>query len=151
YAAKSPDATVKKLVMLAPLADSPPSMEAEFSQRFKQPLQPILSEAEKLVSDDQSTTLMNDVPFLTCDRAKVTAGAFVNYYGANQTLYTPSLLPHIKQPVLVLVGELDPLANELVPAIQGIPDAKKITVETVAGADHYFRDLAAEDAADRIK
>lgn len=151
YAAKQPDPVVKRLVLIAPLADTPASTEAQFSQRFKQPIQPILAQAEKLVAEDQSTTLMEGVPFLNCDSAKVTAGAFVNYYGDNQNLYTPSLLPHIKLPILVLVGDLDPLASELVPAIQGIPEPKKITLETINGADHFFRDLAAEDVADRIK
>jgi pimeloyl-ACP methyl ester carboxylesterase len=151
YAAKEPDKAVKRLILIAPLADTARNIEAEFSQRFQQPLGPILAEAEKLVAEDQSTTLMTGAPFLGCDKAKVTAGAFVNYYGPNQNLYTPSLLPHIQIPTLVVTGDLDALSSELVPAIQGIPDAKNITLQTIAGADHFFRDLAAEDLADRIK
>ncbi len=151
YAAQEPDKAVRRLVMIAPLADTASSIEAEFSQRFHQPLQPILAEAEKLVAEDQFNTLMTDVPFLACDRAKVTAGAFVNYYGPNQNLYTPSLIPHIKMPAMVAVGDLDPLANELLPAIEGIPDAKSVRLVTIAGADHFFRDQAAEDLADKIK
>ena len=151
YAAKEPDKAVRRLVMIAPLADTASSIEAEFSQRFRQPLPPVLAEAEKLVAEDQFNTLMTDVPFLVCDRAKVTAGAFVNYYGPNQNLYTPSLIPHIKMQAMVAVGDLDPLANELVPAIQGIPDAKSIKLVTIPGADHFFRDQAAEDLADQIK
>jgi len=151
YAAQEPDKAVRRLVMIAPLADTASSIEAEFSQRFHVPLQSILAEAEKLVAEDQFNSLMTDVPFLACDRAKVTAGAFVNYYGPNQNLYTPSLLPHIKMPAMVAVGDLDPLANELLPAIEGIPDAKSIRLVTIAGADHFFRDQAAEDLADKIK
>ena len=151
YAAKEPDKAVRRLVMIAPLADTASSLESEFSQRFRQPLQPILAEAEKLVAEDQFNTLMTDVPFLGCDRAKVTAGAFVNYYGPNQNLYTPSLIPHIKMPTMVVVGDLDPLANELLPAVQGIPDAKSVRIVTIPGADHFFRDEAAEDLADKIK
>lgn len=151
YAAKQPDASVKRLVLIAPSADTTPRMAEDYSQRFKQPLEPILAEAEKLVAEDQSTTLLTDIPFLYCERAKVTAGAFVNYYGQNQNLYTPSLLPHIKLPILVVVGDLDPLSNELVPAIQGIPNAANIKLETIQGADHFFRDLAAEDLSDQIK
>lgn len=151
YAAKEPDKAVKRLVLIAPIADTAANVEAEFFQRFKQPLQPILAEAERLVAEDQSTTLMTGIPFLACEAAKVTAGAFVNYYGPNQNLYTPSLLPHILMPILVVTGDLDSLSSELVPAIQGIPDAKNITLETIAGADHFFRDLAAEDLADKIK
>lgn len=151
YTAKEPDKAVRRLVLIAPLADTASSIESEFSQRFRQPLQPILAEAEKLVAEEQFNTLMTDVPFLACDKAKVTAGAFVNYYGPNQNLYTPSLIPHIKLPAMVAVGDLDPLANELFPAIQGIPDAKSIRLVTITGADHFFRDQAAEDLADKIK
>jgi pimeloyl-ACP methyl ester carboxylesterase len=150
YAAKEPDKAVKRLVLIAPNADTTASMEAEYSRRFQQPLQPILAEAEKLVAEEESTTLMTGVPFLACRAANVTAGAFVNYYGPNQNLYTPSLLPHISMPTLIAIGELDPLSNELVPAIQGIPAATKIKLETIAGADHFFRDIAAEDLADRM-
>jgi pimeloyl-ACP methyl ester carboxylesterase len=151
YAAKEPDKAVRRLVLIAPLADTASSLEAEFTQRFHLPLQPVLAEAEKLVAEDQFNMLMTDVPFLVCDRAKVTAGAFVNYYGPNQNLYTPSLIPNIKLPTLVAVGDLDPLANELLPAIQGIPDAKSIRLVTIPGADHFFRDQAAENLADTIK
>lgn len=151
YTAKEPDKAVRRLVLIAPLADTASSIESEFSQRFRQPLQPILAEAEKLVAEEQFNTLMTDVPFLACDKANVTAGAFVNYYGPNQNLYTPSLIPHIKLPAMVAVGDLDPLANELFPAIQGIPDAKSIRLVTITGADHFFRDQAAEDLADKIK
>ncbi len=151
YAAKQPDPAVKRLILIAPTADTPTSMAAEFKERFGKPLQPVLAEAEKLVAEDQSTTLMEGVPFLVCDNAKVTAGAFVNYYGDNQNLYTPSLLPHIKLPTLVVVGDLDPLSHELVPAIQGIPNDPRIKLETIPGADHFFRDLAAEKLADKIK
>lgn len=150
FAAKEPDKAVRRLVLIAPLADSTASLEAEFEQRFGRPLAPILAEAEKLVAEEQFNALMVDVPFLNCDRARVTAGAFVNYYGPNQNLYTPSLLPHIKLPAMVAVGDLDPLASELLPAIQGMPGATGINLVTIPGADNFFRDLAAEDLADRI-
>jgi pimeloyl-ACP methyl ester carboxylesterase len=151
YAVKEPDPAVKRLVLIAPLADTQTSLDAEFSQRFRQPLQPILAQAEKLVAEEESTTLMTGVPFLVCEAAKVTSGAFVNYYGPNQNLYTPSLLPHIQRPMLIVVGDLDPLANELMPAIQGIPGANDIRAETITGADHFFRDLAVDELADRVK
>lgn len=150
YAAKEPDELVKRLVLIAPIADSTTTLEAEFSQRFGQPLQPLLAEAEKWVAEDQSTTLMTGVPFLVCQSAQVTAAAFVNYYGPNQNLYTPSLLPHIKMPMLVALGELDPLTNELRPAIEGIPGVQKIRTTIIPAADHFFRDLAADDLADQI-
>lgn len=150
YAAKSPHKAVKRLVLIAPIADTSATMEQQFTLRFRQPLQPILARAQNLVDEGQATALLVDVPFLVCNTAKVTAAAFVNYYGANQNLYTPSLLPHINMPILVAVGDLDPLSSEIIPAVEGIPGADKITLATIPGADNFFRDLAAEDLAKRI-
>jgi dienelactone hydrolase len=151
YASKTPDKVVKKVVLIAPPAQTASSISADYELRFHKPLQPILSEAEKMVADKDSAQLMTDIGFLTCDHARVTAGAFVNYYGANQNLYTPSLLPFIKIPVLVTVGDQDPLAAELTPAIEGIPDAQNINFQVIPGADHFFRDMAAEELANHIR
>lgn len=151
YAAKNADKAVKKLVLIAPLAQTPGNAGAEYEQRFRRPLQPTLEQAEKSVAEHESSQFMGDIPFLTCEHAKVTAGAFVNYYGNNQNLYTPSLLPFIKMPVLVAIGDQDPLYNELSPAIEGIPDAKLITFAVVPGADHFFHDAAADELANRIR
>jgi pimeloyl-ACP methyl ester carboxylesterase len=151
YAAKYLDKAVRKLVLIAPLAQTEGSAAADYQMRFHKPLQPVLAEAEKRVAEDDSMTLLTGVGFLNCDDARVTAGAFVNYYGPNQNLYTPSLLPFVKVPALVVAGELDPLTAELAPAIEGIPDTRLITFKTIRGADHYFRDLAAEDLANAIK
>jgi dienelactone hydrolase len=150
YAAKAPDETVKRLVLIAPTSDSPATLEQQFALNFRQPLQPILAQAQKYVEEGHPSTLLIDVPFLSCQTAKVTAAAFVNYYGPNQNLYTPSLLPHIQRPILMVVGDLDPLANELMPAIEGMPGANNIRAETIAGADRFFRDLAVDQLADRI-
>ncbi|MBX2804454.1 MAG: alpha/beta hydrolase [Hyphomicrobiales bacterium] len=150
YAAKSPDPAVKKLVLIAPIADSPATLEQQFSFKFRQSLQPILAQAQKYVDEGDATKLLVDVPFLSCPRAKVTSAAFVNYYGANQNLYTPSILPHIAMPILVVVGDLDPLSNEIIPAVEGIPGMDHIKLDVIPGADNFFRDLAADDLAARM-
>ncbi len=151
YVVKKHDPAVKKLVLIAPLAQTPNNIDAEYERRFNLPLQPALSEAEKQIDVTGATALMGDVAFLNCDHAKVTAGAFVNYYGPNQNLYTPSLLPFIKMPVLVVVGTLDPLAQELEPAIQGMPDNDKIKLVTIPDADHFFASYKTEGLAESIK
>lgn len=151
YVVKKHDAAVKKVVLIAPLAQTPSNIDAEYERRFNVPLSPTLSEAEKQMDEIGATALMPGVAFLNCDQAKVTAGAFVNYYGPNQNLYTPSLLPFIKVPVLVVVGSMDPLAQELEPAIQGMPDNQNTTLVTIPDADHFFTNYKTEDLADAIK
>ena len=138
------------MVLIAPIADRPATLAQQYSLKFGQPLQPILAQAQKYVDEGDPTTLLVDVPFQSCPAAKVTAAAFVNYYGANQNLYTPSLLPHINMPILVAVGDFDPLSKEIIPAIEGIPGTDQIKLDVIPGADNYFRDLAAEDLAAKI-
>lgn len=151
YAAQKPDPLVQRLVLIAPLAQSGGSAQTEYEQRFQKPLDPILAQAQKLVDEDSATALMDGVSFLNCDQARVTSGAFVNYYGQNPNLYTPSLLPHIKLPVLVVMGELDPVTQELTPAIQGIPNITHVQTVTIPAADNFFRDVAADDVATQIQ
>ncbi len=152
YLAKDPDKLVRKAILVAPLAQTLGSAQTEYEDRFHKPLQPALAEAERMVAEDQANGLMADVGFLLCPQARVTAGAFINYYGQNPNLYTPSLIPGIKVPTLIVVGDLDPLGQELTEAIQGIPtNISNISQATIAGADHQFRDIAADNLADRMK
>lgn len=151
YASKNPDKVVKKVVLIAPPAQTASSISADYEARFRKQLQPILSEAEKFIADKDGSHLLSGVGFLTCDNARVTSSSFVDYYGANQNLYTPSLLPFIKIPVMVTIGDQDPLAAELAPAIEGIPDAQNISFQVIPGADHFFRDLAAEELANHMR
>ena len=87
-----------------------------------------------------------------CPQARVTAGAFINYYGQNPNLYTPSLIPNIKMPVLIAVGDRDPVEAELSAAIQGIPTGTShVSFAVIPGADNTFSDLTADTLGDRMK
>jgi alpha/beta superfamily hydrolase len=46
---------------------------------------------------------------------------------------------------------MDPLAQELEPAIQGMPDNQNTTLVTIPDADHFFTNYKTEDLADAIK
>lgn len=152
YLAKDPDKAVKKGILIAPLAQTLGTAASDYEERFRKPLQPALAEAERHIAEDQANMLMENVSFLHCPQARVTAGAFIDYYGQNPNLYTPSLIPSIKQPTLIAVGDLDALGQELSAAIQGIPtDTSHITQAVISGADSQFRDLAADHLADRMK
>jgi pimeloyl-ACP methyl ester carboxylesterase len=152
YLAKDPDKTVKKAILIAPLAQTLGSATTEYEERFRKPLQPALGEAERHIAEDQANMLLENVSFLHCPVARVTAGAFIDYYGQNPNLYTPSLVPGIKTPTLIVTGDQDGLGEELNAAIQGIPTGTAhITQAVIAGADSQFRDIAADHLADRMK
>ncbi len=152
YLTREPDKVVKKAVLIAPLAQTFSNAGGEYEERFRRPLQPALAEAERHMAEDQANQLMESVAFLQCPQARVTAGAFIDYYGDNPNLYTPSLVPSIKMPTLIAVGDADPLGQELSAAISGIPtDTSHITQAVISGADSQFRDIAADHLADRMK
>ncbi len=152
YLTREPDKAVKRAVLIAPLAQTFSSAGGEYQDRFRVPLQPALAEAERHMAEDQANQLMENVAFLQCPQARVTAGAFINYYGDNPNLYTPSLVPGIKLPTLIAVGDQDPLGEELSAAISGIPtDTSHITQAVISGADSQFRDIGADHLADRMK
>jgi pimeloyl-ACP methyl ester carboxylesterase len=152
YLVKDPDKVVRKAVLIAPLAQTLGSAQQDYDERFRKPLQPVIAEAERLMAADEAQTLMEGISFLTCPQARVTAGAFIDYYGDNPNLYTPTFIPQIKLPTMIAVGDQDPSGRELSEAIQGIPtDISKISQVTIPGADHQFRDTAADALADKMK
>jgi pimeloyl-ACP methyl ester carboxylesterase len=153
YLTREPDKLVRKAILIAPLAQTLGSAQSEYDERFRRPLQPVLADAERMIAEGHANSLLEgQVGFLLCPQARVTAGAFVDYHGQNPNLYTPSLIPSIKVPTLIAVGDMDPIGQELTEAIQGIPtDVSHITQATVQGADHQFRDVAADHLADRMK
>jgi pimeloyl-ACP methyl ester carboxylesterase len=144
------DRSVRRLVLIAPLLQTFEAVDKDYFLHYKKVLRDELTRAQDLVSHDEASSLIDVAGFLDCPNAKVTAGAFADYYAANQKFFTPSLLPSIRLPTLVIGAELDPQERELTTAMRGLPEHKNISFHEVRGADHFFRDTAAEEMSDRV-
>lgn len=144
------DRAVKRLVLAAPLLQNFESIDAEYFLKYKKVLRDELGRAEQMVSQDEASSLLDGVGFLDCPDAKVTAGAFVNYYSNNEKLFTPNLLPAVKIPTLVVGAGADPQEGVLATAMRQASGQRNVIFEEVARADHYFSDVAVEDLAERI-
>ncbi|MHB8914983.1 MAG: hypothetical protein ACYC4K_04125, partial [Thiobacillus sp.] len=83
-------------------------------------------------------------------KAQVTAASFVSYYGQDPRLDTPYLLPKIRKPTLVIVAGGDEVVVGLDKAVGPLADGKTLYMQVLPDADHFFRDLHAEDAVDAI-
>ncbi len=94
---------------------------------------------------------MDVAGFLNCQHAQVTAGAFADYYGANEKFKTTNLLQSIKIPVLLAVGDADPGLGEIQAAEGEFASYKTVTLAVIPGADQDFRDLGADELAKKIK
>ena len=149
YAAEHDNPLLKAVVLLAPptIKNADP---ASYQQRYNKPLKPILERARKLVKQGKGNTVLTNTDMISCPKAKVTAASFVSYYGQDPRLDTPYLLPKIRKPTLVLVAGSDEVVPGLDKAVKPLADGKNIHMQVLPGADHFFRDLHAEDAVDAI-
>jgi pimeloyl-ACP methyl ester carboxylesterase len=143
------DKAVTKLVLISPLVQTFESAEADYAARGRGVLIERATQASQLAGQGEPAAMMDKAGFLGCQQAKVTAGAFADYYSSSPRLFTPNLLPAIKQPVLVIAGDADPEYTALEAGMQGKTSPGHV-FETIAGADHLFGDLFAEQLAARI-
>jgi alpha/beta superfamily hydrolase len=87
--------------------------------------------------------------FVYCEKAKATAAAFVSYYKDDERKNTPSLLPKIHKPMLIVMGSADEVVADL-PAKLADVKQDNLTLETIDGADHFYRDLYADELVEKI-
>lgn len=133
YLADRPDPAVKSGILLAP-AGAPKAEEAA----------PLLALAEGKPDDEVLTAPR----FLMCDNAQATAGSIRGYYQDDGSFDTPALLTAVKAPVLVLAASNDSVVPDLPGRMEKVA-LENVTYKMVEG-DHFFRDFAADDAADAI-
>ena len=151
YAINRLDKTVKRAVLMSPMMQSEEKAEAEYRARFGKSLRQELAKAEELVASERGN-LFVDVPgFLTCAKPQVTAGSFANYYGVNAKFKTTNLLQSIKVPVLVAIGDADPVLSEVKAAEPEFASLKTVTLALIPGADQDFKDEGADELARKIK
>jgi pimeloyl-ACP methyl ester carboxylesterase len=145
FAAEHDDPAVKAVVLLAPATYDYGAAVESYKRRYGKDLPALIDRARQLKADD----VMNDVPFLQCEHASVTAESFLSYYANEPRRDTPSLLPKIDRPVLVIAGSADTVVPDLKKKVEPMTNDNLEFVE-VAGADHFFLDLFMEDVADAV-
>lgn len=150
FAAERDDPVIKKLVLIAPQTWDKDQDAADYEKRYAKPLAPVLAKANDQVAQKKGDTLLEKVDFIYCSDTSATASAVVSYYNPEPRFDSIYLLPKIGKPVLVFVGSEDKVNQGL--ADRMAPMAGKGGVELVVmdGADHYFRDLYAEDLVDQV-
>lgn len=155
YAAERNDPSVGAVVLLAPTAFDPVRTAERYKARYGAEIEPLLEKAQTHMRAGQAVERIQGVAFLNCENATVTAGSLVAWYGPEPRRNTPLIIPRIATRTLVIVAGADEVVPELREAVEplareGGGRQGEIRVTTVDGADHFFRDLFVEDAADAI-
>lgn len=155
YSAERNDPSVGSIVLLAPSTFDTTRVAERYKARFGVELGEILADAQGKMRAGHAVNRIEGIGFINCENATATAGSVVAWYGPDPRRHTPSLLPRITPRTLVIVAGSDEIVPDLADAVAPLArDAGRgrgeIRVHTVEGADHFFRDLFLEDAADVI-
>ncbi|MDE2375972.1 alpha/beta fold hydrolase [Bradyrhizobium sp.] len=144
---------VAAAVLLAPVtATAEASLRASYAATYGRPLEPLLEQATRAVAAGRGGEWMTVPGFIYCRDATVTARAFASFYAADPGQDTVALVAQLKMPVLVLAGTKDTVVPDVATSFAKLAGASggRVQLDTIEDADHFFRDLFAEDAADRI-
>jgi pimeloyl-ACP methyl ester carboxylesterase len=149
FVAERGDPLITQLVLVAPATWSAEYAAADYEKRYGTELAPLVAKAEQMIGEGQATSFMEQVDFIYCEDTQATAEAFVSYHGPDSRMDTPTLVPKISKPMLVFVGSEDQVVAGLEDAMTPLAEKDAVELEVIEGADHFFRDLYAEDLVDR--
>ena len=150
FAAAHDDPAVIAVLLVAPMTSDEGYAQEDYRKRYGKDLAPLLAAAQKRVAEGKGGDMMTDVDFIYCENTSATAEAFLSYHGPDEKMDTPVLLADIRAPVTVFAGTEDTVVKGLIGRVEPLADGKAVTLVTMDGADHFFRDLYAEDIADSV-
>lgn len=150
YASERLDPAVKAAVLIAPGAWTEADQAQDYQKRFGKPLAPLLDKARRLVKQGQGKTVMPKVDVVYCNDTRAAAETLLSYHGFEPRLDAYAALGKAPLPFLVVAGSADEVAPGVEEKARPHADGKRVHLVTIEGADHFFRDLYAEEAADAI-
>lgn len=153
YLAASAIPAVAGAVLLAPVtAKAEADLRAAYATTYGKPLEPFLELATKAVAGGRGGEWMDVPGFIYCRNAVVTARTFASFYAADAGQDTAALVARAKLPVLVIAATKDSVVPDVAAAFAPLAGASggRVQLDKIEDADHFFRDLFAEDVADRI-
>ncbi|OGW50625.1 MAG: hypothetical protein A2Z50_01255 [Nitrospirae bacterium RBG_19FT_COMBO_42_15] len=150
FASQNNDPAIKSVILVAPMTWDEKAVSKSYKERYKKELQPLLEKAQKLIKSGKGDTVLTHTDFLYCEDTSVTAEAFVSYYAPDKKMDTPFLIPQIKRPVFLALAKNDAIMPDLIEKASVLANVKTVHIKVFEMADHFFRDLNAEELADEI-
>lgn len=151
FATERDAALIKKVILIAPQTWNEAKVTAGYQKKYGQALPALLDKAQALVDAGKGATEMDVKGFIYCPDAKASAATILSYYKPDQYLDTPSLMPEIKKPVLVIAATDDTVVKGLPERLAPMAEAGTIELVVIDGADHSFRDLYADEVVEYIQ
>jgi pimeloyl-ACP methyl ester carboxylesterase len=141
---------VAALVLIAPSTWDAAREANSYQERFGVPLSMRLEEARELVAAGKPGAWLEQTGFIYCAGAKVTAATFLDYYEPDERRDTPSVLLAMRKPTIVFAGSEDKVNPPLEAKAAAVADGDQVKLFVIDGADHFFRDLYADEIVEII-
>jgi pimeloyl-ACP methyl ester carboxylesterase len=150
FAAASDDPAVTTVFLIGAQTWDADADAQGYREKYATDLSPLLARAGKLAAEGKGAELMDGIDILYCEDSRASAGSFLSYHAPDEDQDTPRLIPGIPVPVMVFAGTEDTVVPDLIEKVEPLADGERVTLVVIDGADHFFRDLYAEDIADAI-
>lgn len=136
---------ISKLVLISPLEVTSETMYADYTSRYKIDLGGNLYAAQKLIESQNEQELIEGKPFLSCNNARFTAAAFIDYYLPKPEHAVFETVSGLSYPVLVLLDGRDPFFSkyETIVSEQLESGTGQLGVGRLNGLADNFQDLSA--------
>jgi pimeloyl-ACP methyl ester carboxylesterase len=141
---------VAAVVLIAPSTWDAAREANSYQERFGVPLSMRLEEARELVAAGKPGAWLEQTGFIYCAGAKVTAATFLDYYEPDERRDTPSVLLAMRKPTIVFAGSEDKVNPPLEAKAAAVADGDQVKLFVIDGADHFFRDLYADEIVEII-
>lgn len=150
YAVRTEGPAIRGLVTVALVASERPQLINLFQQTTGKSYDAMVQEAKRLVKERKGDHLLT-VPFFACSQARVTARAFLSYFGPDAPRRPEPLLPAVRIPYLAVHGSADSRAAALAPKVRSLQkENPAFRWKEIEAADHFFREFLAEDLAETV-
>lgn len=140
YAVENSDKIIHSVILIAP---------AIKVKRTSKKVHAQLQRAKIIKSFGGLKEELKGVPIMHCKKTTASVESFLSYNTFSPRQDTPSLLPEIKKPTLVLIGDQDSvvvgLKKRVSPLVKG-----NIQMHVVDTAGHFFRDLNMDEAVEEM-
>jgi len=146
YSQQADDAIIGQ-VLIAPMTWSPEYAAKTYQRSYQTSL---LEQVKVANAQDKNDWMPAATSFIYCkDAPQVKAASFLSYYQPAQTLNTPDLILDGGLPTVLFAGSEDQVVKDLPQQMQ-TRQLANLEFIVVDGADHYFRDLYADELVEAM-
>ncbi len=147
YMMERKNPSISHLIFLAPNTIN--SLRKANQRRYGDEVLQNIEQAQRMIAKGDGHKFIDNIDYLLCPKARVTAQSFASYYGtdAEKRFYNfTSHLPALSIPTLVTTGTADERQPDIAKQVLPYVDGKTIHLSVIEGAGHFFRDFNIEEA-----